>query len=154
VLQWKPAYAERLADPGELGALLALDAIIGNRDRHKGNILLRPSPSATELRVFSIDLADSWLGTPYDLENAGLDTPPVDNVARGIPVEMVAPGAVACALRATVLSQARVVDSCKEACFIANEPVESVARVVSALTKCLQGAPEIVAKYLEGLSKL
>lgn len=154
VLHWKPAFAERLAEPSELGALLALDALIGNRDRHSGNILLRPSPNETDLRVYSIDVADSWIGTPFDLEHAGLDVPPVDNVARGIPVGIVADGARACAERAVGLPAHRVVDSCREACFIANEPDTSCPRLVSALTIRLESAPIIVEKYLELLEKL
>jgi len=147
IVHWDPSYAERLADPDELGSLLALDAVIGNTDRHARNIVLRPSPSEHELRVFSIDLANSWLGTPHDLEAAQLAPPPVGNVAKGIPVDMIARGARTCALRAAQLPDDRVVDSAREACMIANEPEE--ARLVRALTLRLRNAPNIVDKYLK-----
>jgi hypothetical protein len=151
---WSPQRAQRLAEPKELGAILALDAIIGNRDRHAANIILTPRNTETELRAFSIDVADSWIGSPSDLEAAGLDIPSVANVARGLPLDILAEGAHECADRATKMAPWRVVDSCREACIIAQEPAGSDDRLVAALTTRLQNAPDLIKRYLTALKTL
>lgn len=103
VAHWAPARAQALTNPDDLGAIIALDAILGNWDRHARNLLLVPQPSAEQLRVYSIDIANAWIGTPADIAARGLESPGVEKLAPGIPVDMIRDGAEKLAEKAAKL---------------------------------------------------
>lgn len=58
---WRPDDASQ-CDPTDLANIFVLDAILGNSDRHQDNVLVVDPGGNQMLQVYSIDLANSWLG--------------------------------------------------------------------------------------------
>lgn len=148
VLHWDPARVQEMRRVEDLGAMIALDAIIANGDRNVGNILFRPSPR--ELDVFSIDLANADVGSPTIFEGLGTDAPEPRQLVPDIPVPLVAAGARECALRAAGLDEDALVERVREACHIAGEP--SVQLIRDSLFRRCQAAPAIVDGYLQRIA--
>jgi len=147
VTHWEPSRAQCLKNPDDLGAMLALDAVIGNWDRHSGNLLLRPENTQDQLKVYSIDVAGSWIGTPSDIGRRGLEVPSVDNLAPGIPVDMVREGAEKCAHEFSRLDPTLLNEYVSEACEIAT--VTAVDAISEALRRRSREAPGLVQRYLD-----
>lgn len=66
VTHWDVSHMHKVINLDQVGAMLALDAVIGNADRHAGNILLEPRADGTFF-AHSIDVEQSWLLAPEDL---------------------------------------------------------------------------------------
>lgn len=66
VVHWEPAKFASLDNPHSLSAIYVLDAIIKNEDRHARNVLLQELGNS-RCRIWSIDTADAFIGTPSDL---------------------------------------------------------------------------------------
>lgn len=65
VKHWSPTDHAAIGNATDVGTMLTLDVVVGNNDRHAGNILLVPSGGA--FTAYSIDFEDSWAGTPEDM---------------------------------------------------------------------------------------
>lgn len=143
---WSPSRAHLLDNPDDLGAILALDALIGNWDRHAGNLLLLSGVTIDQLSVFSIDVANAWVGTPSDIAKRGAESPSVERLAPGIPVDMVRDGATAAAEETKRMSPELITSFCREACLLAGSSEHDV--LADALRKRCALAPHIVHEYL------
>ncbi len=150
VTHWDPSRVPFLSNPEGLGAMIALDAIIGNWDRHDGNILVQPT-SHGHARVVSIDVAGSWIGTAVDLVSHAGQTPDVDRVAPGIPVDLISESALDVAKEATKLTEATVRRFIREACQLARCSDENVIR--DAMVIRCRDAESLVTDYLQKLEK-
>jgi len=91
--QWKPTYADSITNYDELGAMLVLDTIIINEDRHAGNLLVEPHPDQARLRSWAIDSGDAKAGYPGEYAvvsqrgSVPVDFPvglPIDAMIQGI----------------------------------------------------------------------
>lgn len=154
---WSPVCAQRLADPDELARIMALDAIIGNWDRHEGNILAQPEDSADRLRLFSIDLGWSWIGSPK-IEQRGISSPAdvnppgLNGLIDGIPVDVLRDAAGACANEALHLDQRLLAEYVQEACQIARQPSWQ-SQIEKALVLRCRNAPGIVRAHLDSIER-
>jgi hypothetical protein len=152
---WSPKHAQRMSDPDRLGAIIALDAILGNFDRNAGNLLFRSTDSDL-VDVFSIDLAGCWSGSPKDFGDRGLSVPSVDEIklrhARGIPIDMIRESALVTAQKASELGDRPIIESVDEACHIALEPER--IRLQETLIRRCSASEELVSKYLIVLENL
>jgi hypothetical protein len=63
----------------DIGGMLVLDIVVGNEDRHAGNILLQAKDRT--LTAFSIDMEQSWAGTPEDISERPVEELP--KITRG-----------------------------------------------------------------------
>jgi hypothetical protein len=146
VLHWNPIRTHFIRNPEGFGRMLTLDAILFNEDRHAGNILLQPTPTPLDLRVWSIDMGRALVGHPEDFERVGLSSPDVRNLARGLPIDLLSEGAYLAAAEARGLAAGLVRGIVQEACDLAREP--QVARIFDALMHRLAHAPTVVDDYL------
>jgi hypothetical protein len=71
-LGWHPDDAD-LCSQNNIAGIFVLDAIIGNPDRHKDNVLVVDRSDDQPKEVYSIDLALSWLGYPEEFPGQGLN---------------------------------------------------------------------------------
>lgn len=148
VVHWRPRYAHVLTNVPQFGAMLALDAITHNEDRHLGNILLQPDPDEVHLRACAIDSGSALIGWS-DFHAIGLAVPSPRNLAPGIPVDLLEAGALAAAARAAALEPSEILALVSESCEIARD-LGKLA-LDKALSERLAQAPVLVAAYLEKL---
>ena len=145
VVHWDDTRPQAMRNPGDLGAILALDSIIANGDRNDGNLLFKPNAEA--LDVYSIDLANAFIGSPTLFAELKADAPGVGTLVRGIPLALVSDGAMACALRAQALPESLIDRNVRSACRVSGY---ADLRVLSDTLKLrCANAPEIVSKYLK-----
>lgn len=100
---WSEALAERLANPTEAGAMLALDALVFNEARHARNVLAQPDEDG-RVRIWAIDGDEALIGCIDDYIESLDALPSVHNHARGLPLAQICAGARAAASRVTGLS--------------------------------------------------
>jgi hypothetical protein len=72
---WSAARVERLMDPGDIGRMLALDAIIHNEDRNTENILVQPLEAPHRFRCWVIDNEAALVARPRELASKGMAVP-------------------------------------------------------------------------------
>jgi hypothetical protein len=72
---WSAARANRLMDHGEIGRMLALDAIIHNEDRNTENIVLERLEDPPRLRSWAIDNEAALVARPRELASKGVAAP-------------------------------------------------------------------------------
>lgn len=75
VQHWSATASGRIANINELGAMVALDAIIANSDRNLGNILVQPTDDGSGLIAWAIDHEKARIGRPGELLRDGLISP-------------------------------------------------------------------------------
>jgi len=150
VTHWQPQRRHFVQNMDGLGRALALDALLMNADRHGGNILLQPNPSAVELRAWCIDMGNAGVGYPVPFAEAveAGEVPDTRNLAKDIPdiVDLLEDGARLAAQGAEKLSATRLQLMVSEACDVAKEPQDQV--LFDALKKRLKDAQKIVEAYL------
>ncbi|MGC4063144.1 MAG: hypothetical protein QM784_00540 [Polyangiaceae bacterium] len=71
VMGWTPEEAD-LCNQSDIAGIFVLDSVIGNSDRHSDNVLVA-DPDDNPKRVYSIDVANAWLGDPEGFLGHGLD---------------------------------------------------------------------------------
>lgn len=147
VIHWDAGKAHFITNPDGLGAILALDAITFNDDRHRRNILLQPDPDELHLRAWAIDSGNALVGTWPDFAAKGLTLPSTRNLAKGLPIDGLRAGAAIAASRASALGPARILAIAREACEIAREP--SPDPLVQALRARLSVAESLTTDYLD-----
>lgn len=150
---WSSTRRDNIVNLSEVGALITLDALVLNDDRHARNILVVPDPDEAHLRVVGIDCGNALVGLPSDFVEWPPDGPPrVGNQARGLPLDAVVEGAVAAATVAAGLDPALIREFVVEGCGIVREP--AVDALTTALKARCRRAAELAVRYLEALGTL
>lgn len=109
--------AQQITNPEALGRVVVLDALLGNEDRHGGNLLVEHTAGGS--RVLAIDFAGSWAGSPSTFVGRGEQSPSMARVAPGISRGLVTTSADDCAARAEALPSAVISGVAFEACRVA-----------------------------------
>lgn len=149
---WHPDMRDLISNLDEVGRMIALDAITCNPDRHRQNILVEPLEDEAHLRLWAIDSGKALVGWPGDFIAQDLQAPSAQNHARGLPVEVLEPHAMAAAQVAAQLPEGTLAAIVAEACELAREPlVDALANAL--IRRCLQ-APQIVRQYVDALGAL
>jgi hypothetical protein len=74
VTHWDETKIPFIENLDELGRILALDALLANEDRHRGNILLQSTGQEEDaFEIWSIDMGNALVGFPSDF----LDIDPI-----------------------------------------------------------------------------
>lgn len=148
VAHWDAADVFRITNMDDLGRMLALDVLIGNWDRHVGNILLTPD-DGPGLKVYSIDVANAWVGDPSDLAEHSNEAPPVDRLVEGIPVELTHDPALDLARRAGQLSPAFIQEVVSSACILGGRSVKIAEAIASLLEDRCRDAERLTTGYFQ-----
>lgn len=101
-----------------LGALFALDALLGNEDRHARNILVAQRSARTS--IVAIDFAGSWCSRPTSFLERGLEVPRLDALAEGFSRPLIEGSARACATRIEGIRASVLASIAAEACDLAS----------------------------------
>ena len=144
---WDPSRAHLVTNMGGLGAMMALDALIMNADRHAGNILLQPEPDQLHLKAWAIDHGQALVGWPGDYVARRTEIPDPGNLAHGLPMDLVQDGAMQAAEKATGLTMRDILPLVREACTHVEETrMNDVADVLAE--RCVN-ACSLVETYLK-----
>jgi len=147
-LHWQRNSAHFVKNLDELGAMLTLDALLYNGDRHAKNILVVPGQNETDLMAWAIDMGNAWVGYPQDFADLKLRIPEKPNMAPGLPLELMRTGASLAAAQATKLAGTPVLEGyVKEACQIVGE--ETAPLLLEALSRRMEQAGDLVEQYLK-----
>lgn len=149
---WAPDMRDLIENPGEVAAMLVLDVLTLNEDRHARNILVEPVGDVSELRLWAIDSGNALIGYPEDYARRRDEPPNPFNHARGLPIEPLADAVAAAAKRATKLPEEQLRGWIEEACVLASETNKD-ALTSTLLVRCRR-APALAAAYLERLGEL
>ena len=101
-----------------LGAVFALDALLGNEDRHARNLLV--AHRAARRSIVAIDFAGSWCGRPTSFLERGLDVPHLDALADGFSRTLIEASAHVVAARVEALPWSVISAVASEACSLAS----------------------------------
>lgn len=153
VKHWSEAERGRVRNLRAIGRVLMLDAVLLNGDRHAGNILLQPLKKGGRLTAWAIDFDHALVGWPGDYAGVSVDElPSLRNLARGLPVAEMRPGARQAAREARLLDGGVLAGYVTEACEISGEPGKDA--LVSALQARLVRAIELTDRYLAAIEAL
>ncbi len=144
---WSAGNDERVVNLGELARMLVLDALVGEIDRHAGNLILEPTPDGKGLTAWAIDSGNALIGQPSDFEALGLDPPDPKNHAKGVPIDALAVAAQEAAIEAEALGDDEIKGFVYEAVTIASGPDGS--NICEALRARCRGARLLVPAYLD-----
>jgi len=145
---WSVARAQSIANPDDLAAIVALDAILGNDDRHAGNLLVRYDDKGDE-RVVAIDFAGSWCGVPQSYLDRGHFPPSANALAEGVTLGLVGSAARAAAAGISALTERQLHAFAYEACRVAR--FGGADELADALVSRCASARAIIDAYLEQL---
>ncbi len=154
---WSDAYLGILDNPEELGAILALDAILLNADRHERNLLLQESNGSW--KVWCIDLGGAYCGSPPSFSQYDLETPDLSHHVRlTLPDKYkidprIIEGAQQAAQRATWLPDDNAMFQrwAEEACVVVGSTQAS--SLLRGLRHRCRHALEITRRHLQALQK-
>lgn len=150
---WAPDQADYLVNLADAGAVLALDAIVLNDDRHSRNILLVPDPDELHVRFYGIDAGNARVGFVTDFVGSAPDAlPALQKQARGLPLDAMRDGALAAALRAEQIDPDLLREFVLEGCQLVQEP--TVDALVAALDARCRRAVALTARYIDALGTL
>jgi hypothetical protein len=153
VKHWSETERDRVRNIRAIGRVLALDAVLMNGDRHAGNILLSPLKKGGRMTAWAIDFDHALVGWPGDYAAVSVDElPSLRNLARGLPVAYMRPGARQAAREARLLDGGILARYVAEACEIAGEP--SGDALLTALQARLDRAIELTDRYLAAIEIL
>jgi hypothetical protein len=156
VVHWRPSRASYVINMNELGSILALDAVTGNHDRHKRNLLLE-TLSESRMRAWAIDAANAAIGCAADVEQPGLDVPKPHPDTTGIPIDLVTPGALATAGILETMARAPsagLAQFVAEACHFGKAGPSERERLLHALCARCAVASDLTTGYLSKLGSL
>lgn len=88
VEHWSPTRTP-VQNLGDMGGILAVDAVLGNADRHEGNILLQPQVIEGEesWKLWAIDFEISAVGDGERFRELGSRVPEVSSLPQSLPFE-------------------------------------------------------------------
>lgn len=145
---WLPSLADKIANPVDISAILALDVLVYNEARHARNLLAQANADGT-VHLWAIDADEALIGYPDDYIERLSELPSIHNHARGLPIGVLATGARAAANRAASLSGDSLTAMVTAACALAREPrVEEIARALHIRAGAL---PALVERYIDVL---
>lgn len=144
---WDPEQAAYVTNIEEFGAVLVLNVLVLNEDCHAGNILLQPDPDRLHLKLWPIDFGNALVGYISDYEERKDELPSVDNLCRGIPVELVEQRALELATDVSKFKESFICHVVSEGCQLVREP--DSARISRVLVNRCQLAPIMIKRYLE-----
>jgi hypothetical protein len=147
VLHWDSSRAPFVTNMAGLGAMMALDTMILNEDRHAGNILLQPDLDQLHLKAWAIDHGNALVGWPTDYVARRREIPDPRNLAPGLPMDLVQEGAMEAAEKATCIVSQDILALVREACTNAAEP--KIDETVSVLAERCANARPLVESYLK-----
>lgn len=153
VKHWNAAEGTRVRNLRAIGKVLMLDALLMNGDRHAGNVLLAPLKRGDRLTAWAIDFDHALVGWPGDFAALSVDElPSLRNLARGLPVAAMRPGARQAAREARLLDRRILAGYVTEACEIAEEPRKDA--LLAALQARADRAIELTDLYLASIEAL
>ena len=153
VTHWDSAKLPFISNIEVLGPAFALDAILFNEDRHRGNILLQSmDDDQDQLQVWAIDMGNALVGFPTDFFSLDKSIPDPRNLAPGIPVTRLEATAMETAQRATTISKATIHQYAQEACALVHE--KTVDQYTDVLYLRCKSATSIVSRYLALIKSL
>ena len=151
VFHWFAAHAPGVTNGEEFGAILAVDVLVFNEARHARNILAE-SLAGEQVRLWAIDADEALIGHPADYRRRLADIPSVRNHARGLPIDRMANGARAAALRLAECPAAMLRAATEEACEIGREPDAATLGDLVLQRAC--ALPDLVEGYIHALRGL
>lgn len=153
---WGEHMAGSIANPGAVGTMLAVDALVANGDRHPGNILADVDDyDASLYRLWAIDWDAAVVGYIGEFEQLGCDCrPPVANHARCLPLVTLRDHALAAADRAVNLPAEQLDWIAEDGRRVLAESELFRSRLSGALQRRCTAAPNIVSRYLELIGDL
>lgn len=150
---WEPRFGNFISNDEQVGAMLALDAVTLNNDRHSQNVLVVAEGSETRLRVWAIDSGNALVGQIDDFcGKSSLAIPEITRTIKGLPISRLRIGAAAAASRFATLANhptflASYVDT---ACDLVLE-TEKRASLLARLRDRLRNSHVIASEYLDAL---
>lgn len=150
-VHWHPKWAGHIDNCEELTKSLALDALLGIRDRHAANLLLAPSDSGMR-KAIMIDNANSHAGRPEDLQSAAASELLCElpsNHAPGLPMSSLRPHMPAAVKSLTSIQPDTLQGVVQEAAHAAKEPKEDM--LFKALRDRITESSGLVSQYFARL---
>lgn len=148
VQHWDPSCLGDCSNLEDLGAVLVLDLITLNNDRHSRNILLEVQASRS-LKLWAIDSDSALVGWPIDYANSALRMPTTDSIARGLPVDLVRSMAIQKAEEAAGIPGVEIRGFVAEACDIAREP--QIGGLADAVIDRCSAAVDNITRYIDAI---
>lgn len=153
-VHWESRHANFIANDGEVVAMLVLDAVTFNEDRHALNVLLVPQ-AETVLQLWAIDSGNARVGYIDDFCRLSSDSvPPVnDRTLRGLPIARLRGLAELAAHPFEELARDRpatVEHYVRVACDLVHDGPRA-ASLSAALTARMANARSLITSYLDAL---
>jgi len=148
VLHWDESKKYAIENLGEVGAMLALDAVMSNVDRHERNVLLEPLTVST-FKLWSIDLGLCFPGQPQFSNSTS--PPTVKNHLKGLPLRTpgLRKGAIEAVRTLSALTERRLLSIVTEACDVA--AIDGAEAFFQILRDRIRLAKRIVWKHNKNL---
>jgi hypothetical protein len=148
VVHWDSSHAPKVSNVDGLGAVLALDALVQNPDRHAGNLLVQPVDAVT-VRVWAIDHGQALVGWPDDFLANANEITSIRNLIRGLPIDLLEESAANAARKATKLSHSEIMSMVRGACLLTKETkADVIGQTLSA--RCAD-AERLVTAYVKSI---
>lgn len=150
---WDAVHAHNLINYDELGAMITLDVLILNSDRHPGNLLLQPDPDDLHIRAWAIDAGSASAGYPgqFAAEHSRGQIPSLSNYVNDLPLRLAREGAVQAAEAAEGLSETTLQAFARECCSLAgNSEADKLADTL--ISRC-RSAPQLLSTFWARLEK-
>jgi hypothetical protein len=148
-VHWDATCIDRIDNVADLGAMLVLDVLILNEDRHQGNVLLQATGVESKMQAWAIDHGAALIGWSGDFSARKADIPSTGNLLKGLQVDLLEAHAIDSAEKVTQLPKSEILAIVGEACAIVQESdVERIADVLSQ--RCLS-APTLIKRYLKAI---
>lgn len=150
-IHWAAEHANFIANLDELGAMLAVDVLVMNEDRHARNILLTPENGMeSRLTAWAIDFGNAIIAYPADYLSRADEIPSTRNLARGLPTTLLRRGAMAAAAKASSMCESPHIGTYVATAARLVEESRG-ADILTALTRRMRGAEELVDRYLKSI---
>jgi hypothetical protein len=146
--RWSPLLRDRICNPAQVGAMLALDALLMNEHRSARDLLVVPSPDEARLTVLALDWGRLRLEALQDAQAL----PSAQGHARGLPLEALREGASAAAGVAERMDEVLLQEFVAESCAVARYS-EATSLGLALRARC-QNASALVARHLDALAGL
>ena len=148
-VHWSPDMCDYIINKEEVAAMIVLDALVANDDRHLRNIIAEVSGDEFGFTLWAIDNGKALVAYPEDFLSLGLNPPDPRNHARGLPVEPLTHHAMEVASKAFSIDPRELQAYVEEACEVVQET--KAAQIGECLYKRCQNAEDIVQAYLDKL---
>lgn len=146
VSAWSPSASYTIENIEGFAAMLVLDAVLANTDRHGGNILLEDLGSAS-VRAWAIDQGNVEAAHPGYFRALERRLPPTMTIPEGMPLVLLREPALEAAEAAEKLSSALLRSIAEEACDLGREEKAREKAVQGLQLRCAS-AVEITEAYL------